>query len=68
MIFYEVDIKTPTTVTNDDGWRPVMDGEARRRFTSDMQLARFLDSLGRSNAALKYRVREVQRETFLRKL
>lgn len=68
MIFYEVDIKTPTTVKGDDGWRPVMDGEMRRRFSSDTQLAVFLHNLDRSNSALKYRVREVQRDTHIRKM
>ena len=68
MIFYEVDIQTPTTIRGDDGWRPVLgDSDAAQKFT-ETQLSRFLNNIDKNNARLKYRVREVVRETRLRKL
>ena len=68
MIFYEVDIQTPTTARGDDGWRPVLGQAETVQQFSEIQLSRFLNNIDKNNARLKYRVREVVRETRIRKL
>lgn len=61
MIKYGLDIKAPTTIQGDDGWRPIMVNEiARKKFATIEDLFRFEDEMKRSNATLITRVVEVQ--------
>ncbi len=61
MIKYGLDIKAPTTIKDDDGWRPVMKNQlARETFGSIESLFAFDDALKRTNAQLVTRVVEVE--------
>lgn len=57
MIKYGLDIKAPTTIKGDDGWRPVMKNQlAREGFSRVEDLFAFKDALERTNAQLVIRV------------
>lgn len=61
MIKYGLDLKAPTTIKDDDGWRPVMKNSlVRRLFSSAEDLFAFKDQLEATNRQLELRVVEVQ--------
>lgn len=61
MIKFGLDLKAPTTIKGDDGWRPVMvNSLARRLFSSAEDLFAFKDLLESTNRNLVTRVVEVQ--------
>lgn len=60
MICYGLDLKAPTTIKDDDGWRPVMQNAiARMKFSDVEALYAFKDALLRTNQTLEIRVVEI---------
>jgi hypothetical protein len=54
---YGLDLKAPTTIPGDDGWRPVMAGhDTRRLFDLATEALLFMDAVQRSQPQLRMRV------------